>query len=117
MQSSIGAGNYGGSAETTNTGCIASAGGPMTAQEFRQAIKRDTTHFEDLTNDSGFSSWNRNSTATAHMLHTHLTLDENNVPQDDNEKAVFWEMQTFMYAVMADHLTTDKGKSLVSQYE
>jgi hypothetical protein len=51
------------------------------------------------------------------MHHTHLVLDENYVPQDDNEKAVFQEMQTFMYAVIADHLKTDKGKSLVSQYK
>jgi hypothetical protein len=47
------AGNYGGSTGTTNTGSIASAGGPMTAQEFRRAIKRDKTHYEDLTKDSG----------------------------------------------------------------
>jgi hypothetical protein len=64
-----------------------------------------------------FSSWNRNLTMTAHMYHTHLVLDENYVPQDDNEKAVFREMQTFIYAVRADHLKTDKVKSLVSQYE
>jgi hypothetical protein len=117
MRSYNGAGNYGGSTGTTNTGSIASAGGPMTAQEFRRAIKRDKTHYEDLTKDSGFSLWNRNFTATAHMHHKHLVLDENYVPQDDNEKAVFREMQTFMYAVMADHLKTDKGKALFSQYE
>jgi hypothetical protein len=35
----------------------------------------------------------------------------------DFVKAVFHEMQTFMYAVLADHLKTDRGKSLVSQYE
>jgi hypothetical protein len=51
------------------------------------------------------------------MHHTNLDLDENNVPQVDNDKAVFREMQTFMYAVKADHLKTDKGKALVSQYE
>jgi hypothetical protein len=41
MRSSNGAGNYGVSMGTTNTSSIASAGGLMTAQEFRQAIKRD----------------------------------------------------------------------------
>jgi hypothetical protein len=50
------------------------------------------------------------------MHHTHLVLDENYVPQVDNEKAVFQET-SFMYAVMAIHLKTDKVKSLVSQYE
>jgi hypothetical protein len=67
--------------------------------------------------DSGFSSWNRNFTATVHMHNMHLVLDENYIPQDDNEKAVFREMQTIMYAIMADHLKTDKGKALASQYE
>jgi hypothetical protein len=61
------AGIYGGSAGTANTGSIAYVGGPLTAQEFHQAIKREKTHYEDLTKDSGFSSWNRNFTATAHM--------------------------------------------------
>jgi hypothetical protein len=59
----------------------------------------------------------RNFTATTHIHHTHLVLDENYVPKDDNENTVFREMQTFMYAVMADHLKKDKGKSLVIQYE
>jgi hypothetical protein len=44
-------------------------------------------------------------------------LDSKYVPQDDVAKAAFEEMQVFMYAVMTDHLKTDKGKSLVSQYE
>ena len=51
------------------------------------------------------------------MHHTHLVLDEGYYPKTDNERAVFKEMQTFMYAVLEDHLKTDKGKSLVSHYE
>jgi hypothetical protein len=43
-------------------------------------------------------------------------LDETYVPKTDEEKAVFQEMQIFMYAVMEEHLHTDKG-SLVSNYE
>jgi hypothetical protein len=35
----------------------------------------------------------------------------------DAEKALFMEMQTFMYAVLEGHLKTDKGKLLVSHYE
>jgi hypothetical protein len=44
------------------------------------------------------------------MHHTHLVLDEIYVPKTDEEKAVFQEMQIFMYAVMEEHLKTDKGK-------
>ena len=51
------------------------------------------------------------------MHHTHLVLDENYIPKNDEEKAVFQEMQIIMYAVMEEHLKTDKGKSLVSKYE
>jgi len=51
------------------------------------------------------------------MHHTHLVSDEEYVPKNDTEAAIFKEMQTFMYAVLEDHLKTDKGKSLVSHYE
>jgi hypothetical protein len=53
----------------------------------------------------------------AKMHHTHLVLDETYVPNTDKEKAVFQEMQIFMYAIMEEHLNMDKGKSLVSNYE
>lgn len=89
----------------------------MTVQEFCRGVKRDKTHYEDLKDDKYFNSWNRGFVATAHMHHTHLVLDENYIPKNDVEIAVFKEIQTFMYAVLEDHLKTDKGKSLVSQYE
>jgi hypothetical protein len=50
------------------------------------------------------------------MHHTHLVLDSIYVPNDDVAKA-FDEMQIFMYAVMAEHLKTDSGKLLASQYD
>ena len=51
------------------------------------------------------------------MHHTHLVLDEHYRPVNEDDKAVFHEIQTFMYAVFEEHLKTDKAKSLVSQYE
>jgi hypothetical protein len=53
----------------------------------------------------------------AHMHHTRLVLDEGYHPSNDVDAAVFKEMQSFMYAVLQTHLQTDKGKSLVSQFE
>jgi hypothetical protein len=47
----------------------------------------------------------------------HLVLDEGYCPSNDVDVAVFKKMQTFMYAVLQTHLQTDKGKSLVSQFE
>jgi hypothetical protein len=49
------------------------------------------------------------------MHHTHLVLDETYAPKTNKEKAVFQEMPILMYAVMENHLKTDKGKSLVSK--
>ena len=89
----------------------------LTVLEFRRGVKRDKTHYEDLKDDKFFNTWNRGFVATAHMHHTHLVLDEGYVPKNASEAAVFKEMQTFMYAVLEDHLKTDKGKSLVSHYE
>jgi hypothetical protein len=70
-----------------------------------------------LKEDKYFNSWNRGFVATAHMHHTHLILDEGYNPTTVVEKALFQEMQVFMYAVLEEHLKTDKGKSLVSENE
>jgi hypothetical protein len=51
------------------------------------------------------------------MHHTQLVLDKNYIPTTANYIAIFREIQTFMYAVLEEHLKTDKGKSLVSQFE
>jgi hypothetical protein len=48
---------------------------------------------------------------------TQLVLDEKYVPKDDVAKAAFKEMQIFTYAALEEHLKTDKGKSLVSQFK
>jgi hypothetical protein len=89
----------------------------ITPQEFRRGVRRDKSHCTDLKDDKYFNVWNRGFVATAFMHHTHHVLDEKYVPKTANEIHVFREMQTFMYAVFEEHLKTDKGKSLVSEYE
>jgi hypothetical protein len=44
-------------------------------------------------------------------------LDENYIPKEEVEMAVFLEIQIFMYTVLEEHWKTDKGKSLASRYE
>jgi hypothetical protein len=44
------------------------------------------------------------------MPHTHLVLEKKYIPTTTNDVAVFQEMQTYMYAVLEEHLKTDKGK-------
>jgi hypothetical protein len=89
----------------------------LTAQEFRRGVKRDKAHYADLKDDKYFSTWNCGFVVTSHMHHTHYVLDESYAPTSDVDIAVFKKMQTFMYAVLEDHLKTDKGKSLVSLFE
>jgi hypothetical protein len=110
-----GSGNVGTSGTTATGGNVVP--GTMTAQEFRHGVKRDIAHYTNVKDDEHFSTWHWKFVATACMHHTHLVLDPKYVTQDDVAKAAFKEMQIFMYAVMAEHFKTDKGKSLVSQYE
>jgi hypothetical protein len=49
--------------------------------------------------------------------HTISVLREAYVPQGAAEIELFAEMQIFMYAVMVEHLKTDKGRSVVRQFE
>jgi hypothetical protein len=87
------------------------------ATDFCCSIKRDKTHYSTLKEYKHFDLWNKGFVATAHMHHTHVVLDESYVPSNKVEKAVFTEIQAFMYAVLQEHLKTNKRHSLVSQYE
>jgi hypothetical protein len=100
-----------------NTAGVAGTVDVLTAQEFCRGLKRKKTHYADLKEDKYFSTWNRGFVATAHMHHTQYVLDESYVPSSDVDIAVFKEMQTLMFTVLEYHLKTDKGKSLVSQFE
>jgi hypothetical protein len=64
--------------------------------------KRIVVHKED----NHFNSWNRGFIATAHMHHTHLVLDASYSRTNKIDVSLFKEMQTFMYAVLQDHLKT-----------
>jgi hypothetical protein len=46
-----------------------------------------------------------------------LVLDESYKPKTETEKEVFQEMQLFVYSVFEEKLKSDKGKSLVQDYE
>jgi hypothetical protein len=116
-RASNGSGNQGASRFSPSAPGVTNGTGALTAQEFRRYVKRDIAHYPDLKDDKGYRIWNRGFVSKAKMHHTHLVLDETYVPKTDEEKAVFQEMQIFMYAVMEKNLKTDKGKSLVSKYE
>jgi hypothetical protein len=55
--------------------------------------------------------------STAYTHHTKLVLDKNYKPKTETEKEVIQEMQFFMCAVFEEKLKSNKGKSLVQDYE
>jgi hypothetical protein len=89
----------------------------FTAIDFRKGTKRDKTCYSELKDDKHFNIWNRCFVSTAYTHHTQLVLDENYKPKTETEKEVFQEMQFFMYSVFEEKLKSDKGKSLVQEYE
>jgi hypothetical protein len=89
----------------------------ITLQEFHCSIRCNKSHYTDLKDDKYFSVWNRGFMETACMHHNHNILDEKYVKKTVIEIHVFWEMQTLMYAVFEEHIKTDRGKLLVSEYE
>jgi hypothetical protein len=69
-----------------------------------------------LKETKNFNSCGRGLIATAHMNHMHLVSDTKYNLKIAINVALFEDMQTFMYAVLQEHLNIDKGKSLVSQF-
>jgi hypothetical protein len=70
-----------------------------------------------LKDDKHFNIWNRGFVSTAYTHHTQLVFDERYKPKTETDKEVFQEMQFFMYSVFEERLKSDKGKSLVQDYE
>jgi hypothetical protein len=83
----------------------------LTAQEICCGVKRDMTYYKELKEYKHFNSWNRGFNATAHMHHTHLALDTDYSPTNAIDVALFKKMQTFMYAVLQEHLKWIKGSN------
>jgi hypothetical protein len=116
-RSSNSSGNQGGSRSSPCAPGVTSGTDALTEQELHQSVKCDITHYPDLKDDKGFRISNCGFISKAKMHRMHHVLDEIYVQKTIEENADFQEMQIIMYAVMEEHLKTDKGKSLVSKYE
>jgi hypothetical protein len=84
---------------------------------FRKGTKCNKNCYSDLKDDEHFNIWNRGFVSTAYTHHTQLVLDKNYKPKTETEKEVFQEMRFFMHSVFEEKLKSDKGKSLVQDYE
>ena len=76
-----------------------------------------SSHYRDLTDNDAFEEWNKNFVATSIFHHTELVLNEEYVPQNDEEVAVLAEMESFMFDVFKTHIKTTIGKSLIIKYK
>jgi hypothetical protein len=89
----------------------------LTVQEFQRCVERDRNHYADLKVDMDFINWNHGFIATAHMHHMNEVLDKTYVPLSEINIGIIQENMTFMYAVLEDHLKTNREKSLVCQFK
>jgi hypothetical protein len=91
--------------------------GELTTSEFRKVIKRDKSHYPELKDDKYFDSWNQNFVATVYTHHTQKVLDESYKLKTAAERDLFDQMQFCMYLVLQEKLKSEKGRSLVNDYE
>jgi hypothetical protein len=87
--------------------------GELTVQEFRQRVKRDIAHYPDLKDDKGFGVWNGFVAKAKHIIHilflAKLTYQKLMKKRLSSRKCRSLCTQIFMYAVMEEHLKSDKG--------
>jgi len=86
-------------------------------KDFKRGIRRDQTLFIPLKDDGAWDSWNRATQAQAMAQGVDDVLNLNYTPNTPQEKALFDEMQKYMYAVFEKTLLTDKGKTLVRDHQ
>ena len=92
---------------------------PTPAENFTRGIKKDKDHYMDLKDEKNFDNFRRNVESTAHTHGTFNVLDPTYVPNpaDVDAVALFRAEKNFMYTVFEKTLKTDKGASLVRQFE
>ena len=106
---------------TSGTGSGGSSGSSYTpktpSEAFRYGIKKDTTQYPMLKQDNGFDDWYRLTLSLAHTHDIYDVFNENYVPVTTEEIELFKLKQQFVYSILVRCLMTDKGKSLVRDYE
>jgi hypothetical protein len=85
--------------------------------DFKRGIKRDGSQFPTLKDEKQYDNWQRTTTAQARAQDVAEVLDPTYTPTTMEDKALFQEKQTFMYAVAEKTLLTDEGKAYVREFE
>ena len=87
------------------------------ADLFRRGIKRDQSLFPTLKDERFNDQWHRSFVNQARAQDVSEVLDSNYKPTTPDEKDLFIEKQKYVFAVLESKVLTDKGKSIVRQYE
>ena len=87
------------------------------ADEFKQGIKRDQSHYTVFKDEKQWDAWRRATISTARAHGCEEIFDPKYRPTSPDSKALFAEKQKFMYSVFETILKTDMGKYFVHQHE
>ena len=85
--------------------------------EFKRGIKRDTSLFPVFKEDKQWDNWRRTTNAQGRAQDVAEVLDSTYTPTTAEDKALFKEKQTYMFAVFEKTLMTDQGKAYVREFE
>jgi hypothetical protein len=99
--------------ETSHGSRVNSTTHPVTMHEFHQGIKQDNKFNQNLKVDKYSNTLNQPNTKIDHI---HFVFnDEDDVPKDWNERAVFGKIQ-FLHTILEECLNRDHAKALSHPY-
>ena len=100
---------------TTSNGGLAlpSITARSAADDFRRAIKRDKSHYDALTKEEDWDSWQNSFVIQAQAHGLENVLDHQYLPFTADEKDLFREQSKFMFSVFRDKIKTDDGCMIV----
>ena len=84
---------------------------------FRRSVKKDPSLFPTLKDDEYFGIWYRSFNTQAAAQDVAEVLDESYVPITADDIALFAEKQKYVYAVLKSKVSTDRGKSIISEHD
>ena len=87
------------------------------ADLFKKGVKCDKSHYKPFKNKCYWDNWLCGFKATARTHDLANILNSSFIPSNVEEQELFDKQQKFMYSILKEHLLTDMGKTLVSQYE
>jgi hypothetical protein len=89
----------------------------LTTPVFQGSLERKEENYIDLKDYEDFSVCDKSLHRTSRMHNTHYVLDESYEPSTNKDIMDCRELQDLMFLVLKDHLKTNIGQLMVSQFE